>query len=170
MKTKIYKSYSQFLKRKDKTVNGVSPEFAENYPNYSDMNVTNKGCWNCRYCSDCSSCIDCIDCRDKKYELKIPKIDNIHSKILEVTSKTGALDMDVWHSECGTAHCRAGWVVSLAGKQGLELEKQLGTPLAAAKIYSESSDIKVHWALRFYENNEEAMKDIKRCAELEKQQ
>jgi hypothetical protein len=89
---------------------------------------------------------------------------------LAVTSKTGALDMDDWHSECGTTHCRAGWVVSLAGKQGLELEKQLGTPLAAAKIYSESSDIKVHWLLRFYETNEEAMKDIKRCAELEKQQ
>ena len=75
--------------------------------------------------------------------------------------------MGDWHT-CDTTHCRAGWVVHLAGKAGYELEDKLGTPLAAAKIYSESSEIKVHWALRFFEENEIAMEDMKRCAGLEK--
>lgn len=58
----------------------------------------------------------------------------------------------------------------LAGAKGYELEKQIGTALAAIKIYKESSDIPVHWALRFYDTNEAAMQDIKRCAELESKQ
>ena len=75
--------------------------------------------------------------------------------------------MDGWHT-CDTTHCRAGWVVTLAGKEGLALEKKLGTALAANKIYKASSDVKVAWALRFFETNEQAMDDIKRCSELER--
>jgi hypothetical protein len=74
--------------------------------------------------------------------------------------------MSDWHT-CDTTHCRAGWVIFLAGKDGKELEKKLGTPLAASKIYKSSSDIEVRWALRFFDNNERAMADMKRCAELE---
>jgi hypothetical protein len=74
--------------------------------------------------------------------------------------------MGNWHT-CDTTHCRAGWVVHLAGKKGYELEKKLGTPLAANKIYKKSSNIEVKWSLRFFDSNEEAMADMKRCAELE---
>ena len=74
--------------------------------------------------------------------------------------------MDSWHT-CETTHCRAGWVVTLAGKEGKELERRLGTALAANKIYKVSSEIEVKWALRFFETNEVAMADMSRCAELE---
>jgi len=76
--------------------------------------------------------------------------------------------MSNWHT-CDTTHCRAGWIVTLAGEDGKKLEGHLGTPLAANKIYKASSDIKVDWALRFYESDDVAMADIKRCAELEKE-
>ena len=97
----------------------------------------------------------------------IPKIDNIHQKVFESASKTEcSLDMGQWHT-CETTHCRAGWVVFLAGEEGRKLEAHLGTPLAAAKIYRKSSKIDVHWPLRFFESNELAMDDMRRCAELE---
>ena len=71
-----------------------------------------------------------------------------------------------WHT-CGTTHCRAGWVVTLAGEEGKKLEEFHNTELAAHLIYKESSPIKVGCA-RFYDGNEEAMADMKRLAELEK--
>lgn len=74
--------------------------------------------------------------------------------------------MDKWHI-CETTHCRAGWVVHLAGEDGKKLEDRLTTPVAALKIYHESSDLKVHMQ-DFYKTNEESMQDIKMLAELEK--
>jgi len=76
-----------------------------------------------------------------------------------------ALDMGSWHT-CETTHCRAGWVVMLAGEAGKKLESFHNTELAAALIYRESSPHKVS-AARFYDDNEAAMADIKRMAELE---
>ena len=73
--------------------------------------------------------------------------------------------MDDWHS-CETTHCRAGWVVALAGEEGKELEKQTRTAFAAMVIYHASSDIHVSPAM-FYTSNEEALEDMKRCAEEE---
>jgi len=95
----------------------------------------------------------------------IPVIENIHSKILEAVTQPKALDMGAWHT-CDTTHCRAGWVVHLAGKPGYELEARTSTVFAAIQIYNASSEIKVS-PPRFYENNEVALKDIQRCAELE---
>ena len=74
--------------------------------------------------------------------------------------------MDSWHS-CDTTHCRAGWVTHLAGKEGAALEARFGMPLAASIIIKNSSPIHIGWN-KFYEKNEAAMEDIKRCAELEK--
>ena len=73
--------------------------------------------------------------------------------------------MDSWHT-CDTTHCRAGWVVTLAGKEGKELESKTSTLFAAMQIYKASSPIKVS-PPRFFESNKIAMDDIKRCAELE---
>jgi hypothetical protein len=56
----------------------------------------------------------------------------------------------------------------LAGEKGRKIESIVGTALAAAKIYDDSSEIKVNWAYRFFESNEVAMEDIVKCAELEK--
>jgi len=84
--------------------------------------------------------------------------------------------MGVWHKSgeigengayCGTTHCRAGWVVTLAGKAGRELESKTSTLHAAMQIYHSSCpDIRVS-PVRFFESNEVAMADIKRCAEEE---
>jgi hypothetical protein len=109
-----------------------------------------------------------------KKDLYIPKIKNIHKKVLEAI-KLGELQMDMWHEDeskdengvyCGTTHCRAGWVVALAGKEGVDLENKTSTCFAAMMIYKKSSDIKVS-PTRFYESNEKAMEDIIRCAEEE---
>jgi ribosomal protein S11 len=74
--------------------------------------------------------------------------------------------MESWH-QCDTTHCRAGWVVHLAGKEGYELERKTSTPFAAMQIYDKSSSIKVS-PVRFYEDNKKAMADIQKCAEEEK--
>lgn len=74
--------------------------------------------------------------------------------------------MSNWHT-CETTHCRAGWAVTLAGEKGKKLEEETDTAFAAQLIFKHSSpDIHVP-VTRFYDTNEEAMKDIERCAELE---
>jgi hypothetical protein len=92
-------------------------------------------------------------------------IENIHQKVLEAVDHPCALRMDAWHT-CDTTHCRAGWVVFLAGEPGRKLEEHTSTQFAAMQIYKESSSIRVS-PVRFFEPNETALADIKRCAEEE---
>ncbi|MEY1555295.1 pentapeptide repeat-containing protein [Yoonia sp. R2331] len=92
------------------------------------------------------------------------KIENIHTAIYEAASQPGALKMETWH--CGTAHCRAGWAVTLAGEGGKALEFAMGTPAAAAVIYL-ASDPSLERMPNFYTTNEKALADMKRLAELE---
>ncbi len=92
------------------------------------------------------------------------KIPDIHKAIFEAASAPGALDMVQWH--CGTTHCRAGWVVTLAGEGGKALEWAMGTPAAAAMIYL-ASDPKLEKMPDFYASNEVALADMKRLAEGE---
>lgn len=126
-------------------------------------------CINCSYCSYCRDCSDCSYCSDKKGDTKapaIPKIENIHQKVLKATEATeNSLDMDSWHT-CETTHCRAGWVTTLAGAEGKALENYYGTCLAAQLIYRESSPLHVS-VVRFFDTKEEAMDDIIKMAELE---
>lgn len=93
MKTLIFKDYLEFYHREDKTINGVSAEFAENNPEYEKQNETNDDCWNA-------------------------------------------------------------------------LEAKTSTLFAAMQIYKASSSIRVA-PTRFFGQNEIALADIKRCAELE---
>lgn len=139
------------------------------------------GCYDCSDCSNCSDCSGCSNCSGCSYcfrcsnlknanksdsqILLIPVIPNIHNQILEVVSKPGALNMGSWHT-CETTHCRAGWVVVLAGEEGKKLEEETSTLFAAMQIYKASSPIKVP-PTRFFDSNEIAMEDMKRCAELE---
>lgn len=96
----------------------------------------------------------------------VPIIPDIHTSVLAAASKPEAFDMRDWHS-CETTHCRAGWVVHLAGKEGYALEKQTSTLFAAMQIYHKSSKVEVS-PVRFFDSNDDAMKDMKRCAALEK--
>ena len=95
----------------------------------------------------------------------VPFIDNIHQKVYEAASKEGALDMGHWHV-CETTHCRAGWVVHLAGEAGKAMEFCIGTPAAAAMIYLKS-DPKLGLMPDFYCTNSEALADMKARAEKE---
>ena len=159
---------------KEKLKKGIPKgDKSEDYCDYCDY---------CNYCTNCVNCVNCVNCDncnncyycDKGKNLSFlirgkkitpPKIENIHQKVYEAASQDRALDMDKWHN-CETTHCRAGWVVALAGENGKELKSQIGTPLAAMAIYRVSSDIRVSPAM-FYVSDEEALKDMKRCAEEE---
>lgn len=69
---------------------------------------------------------------------------------------------------CADTHCRAGWVITLAGEAGRKLEDFFGWELAAWKIYEASAlGFKIH-PDRFYDKNAEALADMKRLAEAEK--
>ena len=70
--------------------------------------------------------------------------------------------MDRWHT-CNTTHCRAGWVIHLAGKAGYLLEKETSTAFAAMMIYKNSSLI-VPMFNDFHVTDEEALKNIEECA------
>lgn len=130
-------------------------------------------CSDCSYCSYCSRCSDCSYSKNKKMdesapskllEISIPKIEKINQKIYAAVTQPNALNMDTWHT-CETTHCRAGWVVSLAGEQGKVLEDQFNTELAAILIYRESGS-PINPA-RFYDGNIEALADMKIRAEKE---
>ena len=96
-----------------------------------------------------------------------PKVENIHQKVAAAVKGGDRLCMDVWHHPCGTKHCRAGWVVTLAGEDGAKLEDKIGTAAAAAAIYM-ASDPEIKKIPDFYASNEEALEDILACAEREK--
>jgi hypothetical protein len=66
-----------------------------------------------------------------------------------------------WH--CGTTHCRAGWVVTLAGAAGKALEAATSTLHAAMLIYRASDPT---WRMsNFFDTNTGALDDMRRLAE-----
>ena len=92
-------------------------------------------------------------------------IPDIHKKVYEAASQPDALNMIDWHT-CDTTHCRAGWVVHLAGDGGRALEWMLGTSTAAALIY-QASDPALEKMPDFYCGNAEALADMARLAGVE---
>ena len=97
----------------------------------------------------------------------MPKIEDIHANVFAAVSQPDALDMGSWHT-CSTTHCRAGWVVHLAGEAGYALERFHNTALAAQLIYRESG-YEISPA-RFYESNEVAMEDMRKLADASSEQ
>jgi len=92
----------------------------------------------------------------------IPSIPDIHTRVYEAASQNNALNMDSWHT-CETTHCRAGWVVHLAGEAGKKLEEQTSTLFAAMQIYKASGhEIS---PCRFFDSNKESLADMKKLAE-----
>ena len=75
-KTEVFNGYWDFLKREDKTVNGVSPSFAKEHPDYKQDNKSNIGCWNCINCTHseyCYLCTDCTDCKNCSFSTAVEK-------------------------------------------------------------------------------------------------
>ncbi len=130
------------------------------------------GCSDCSDCSRCSGCFGCFGCfglenaapvADEAKALTIPVIEDLHKKVYAAVSKPYALDMSTWHT-CETTHCRAGWVVTLAGEQGKSLEARFDTLLAAMNIYDASCPGYEINPVRFFDTDEDAMADIKKMA------
>ena len=72
--------------------------------------------------------------------------------------------METWHT-CEKKHCRAGWVVALAGEAGRKLESRFDTLLAAMKIYDASDpNLKIN-PCRFFDSDEDVLADMKKLAE-----
>jgi hypothetical protein len=121
------------------------------------------------------------------YDDDIPFVPNIDSKILAaIEADPKAFDMDYWHSwvdsrgeshyvhsvsslvperSCGTAHCRAGWAIVLAGPEGMLLEQRLGPDEAGRLIYEKSRPGME--APDFHARQDDALEDIRQCAALE---
>ena len=72
--------------------------------------------------------------------------------------------MSDWHT-CSTTHCRAGWVVHLAGEAGYALERFHNTALAAQLIYK-ASGYEIS-PVKFYGNNDDALADMRKLAGVE---
>ena len=98
-----------------------------------------------------------------KLPYNAPAVPGIHNELARVVTPEN-LDMENWHSSCGTTHCRAGWVVALAGEKGRELEAKVMTEAAAALIYM-ASDPDLEQIPDFYADNEDALADIQAMAE-----
>ena len=87
----------------------------------------------------------------------VPKIEDLDAKIVAAIECGGKLDMNQWHT-CETTHCRAGWAITLAGEDGIALEKKFGSAAAGALIYAKSTpDAKIP---NFYASTKEAMEDL----------
>ena len=120
-------------------------------------------CSNCSGCFDCSGCSNCSNCSDCLGQLKIPSIPDIHRAIYRAASAENALDMSAFH-KCETTHCRAGWAIHLSGDAGYELERKTSSVFAAMQIYK-ASGYRIS-PTKFFVSNDEAMKDMKRLAEV----
>jgi len=90
-----------------------------------------------------------------------PVVVNIDAAILAAIRAGGTLNMRGWHT-CKTTHCRAGWAITVAGPAGTDLEKQFGSSVAGALIYTASRPNRP--VPDFYAGDAAAMADIEVCA------
>ncbi|MBL4590774.1 MAG: pentapeptide repeat-containing protein [Phycisphaerales bacterium] len=95
----------------------------------------------------------------------VPKIENIHTAVYAAAKGEDALDMEQWHT-CGSKHCRAGWVVTLAGAAGKVMEGVYGPGVAAALIYM-ASDPEMKKVPNWLASDEDALENMKEMAEAE---
>lgn len=128
-------------------------------------------CSACRHCArvdygdNCTGLLQRSEVENEEADFRLPVLVDVHQKVLEAASHTGALNMGKWHS-CETTHCRAGWVVVLAGEMARRMEEICGTRIVARVIYARSSEIRVpDWT--FFETEKVALKHMVKCAEME---
>jgi hypothetical protein len=89
----------------------------------------------------------------------VPVVAKLDQRILDAIAAGGSLEMGAWHT-CETTHCRAGWAIHFAGKEGAGLEAQYTPAVAGRMIYLASTGRAPH----FYSTNARALEDIRRCA------
>ena len=102
-----------------------------------------------------------------------PVVLDIHKAVSDAVGAYGEhLSMRDWHAACWTTHCRAGWVIALAGAEGeaegaeaIRLEAEHGAGLAAAAIYF-ASDRRLVACPDFYCDDDAALADIQGAAAM----
>jgi len=96
---------------------------------------------------------------------RVPVVPDLHARVAAAVQHPEALSMATWH--CGTTHCRAGWIVTLAGEEGEALEREIGTNAAAALISlaSEAQTFQTEAMFDFYAEDQRALNDIRRLAQ-----
>jgi hypothetical protein len=102
----------------------------------------------------------------------VPFVEKIHQRVYEaIIENPKSFNMGSWHGQnsCGTTHCRAGWVIELAGEQGYALQKQTSPTFAALQIYKASCPELPVSPYRFHESQFIALANIKEYAEKEQQ-
>lgn len=103
---------------------------------------------------------DCIINALSANAVDVPYVPNLDAAIYGAINGPGnSLDMRHWHN-CETTHCRAGWAIHLAGREGYMLEAVVGAAKAGALIYLKNAG----YIPNFYENDHRAMKDIEERA------
>lgn len=115
---------------------------------------------------------------DANLPFDVPIVKELDAKILAaITDENGELrtakdedgeavcvfNMGGWHENCGTTHCRAGWAITLAGPEGMMMEKILGSAAAGTLIYAASRPGKP--IPDFYASNDDALASIRADAE-----
>ena len=90
----------------------------------------------------------------------VPAVSDLVARLVEAVGPSGEhLDMGTWHHPCGTAHCLAGWTITLSGEAGAALEARFETGAAAALIWSASTDQPVP---SWFASNQDALADLKK--------
>jgi uncharacterized protein YjbI with pentapeptide repeats len=79
----------------------------------------------------------------------------------QVLSNPDCLRMNLWHSNCGTAHCLAGWAIRQAGPMGATLEALHGAHLAGLLLLGHDA------AARFYQPNDEVLQWLRTISEAQ---
>jgi hypothetical protein len=79
----------------------------------------------------------------------------------QVLSTPCCLQMNSWHSDCGTSHCLAGWAIHQAGPIGATLERLHGAHLAGLLLLGHDA------AARFYQSNDEVLQWLRTISEAQ---
>jgi hypothetical protein len=79
----------------------------------------------------------------------------------QVLAQPEHLKMSAWHSDCGTAHCLAGWAIHQAGDLGRQLEEDHGPAVAGLFLLGTEA------ALHFYDDNATALQWLQSVVEAQ---
>ena len=79
----------------------------------------------------------------------------------QVLGDPESLRMNLWHSDCGTAHCLAGWAIHQAGPIGATLEALHGAHMAGLLLLGHDA------AARFHQSNDEVLQWLRTISEAQ---
>jgi hypothetical protein len=79
----------------------------------------------------------------------------------QVLAQPEHLQMTAWHSECGTAHCLAGWAIHQAGDLGRQLEADHGPAVAGLLLLGTEA------SQHFFDDNATALQWLQSVVEAQ---